>query len=166
MKPILFSILLLLISNEILCQQDTILMKKNEMDTFVSNMEPTGGYKKYYEPHGMEYSFNSQKNTRMVKKGKKFILLGFYPSGAILFKTKVNIRIDSGLQFTGSKLDNDTTPAVIVMQYFGISYQGVYREYYPNGKIKVKGFYNWSIPRRRWKYYNIDGTLESKKRYR
>ena len=42
---------------------------------------------------------------------------------------------------------------------------GRYREYYENGKLKLRGKYGDNIPKGTWKYYTEEGEFERKEKY-
>lgn len=42
---------------------------------------------------------------------------------------------------------------------------GRYREYYENGKLKLRGKYGNNIPKGTWKYYTEEGEFERKEKY-
>ena len=42
---------------------------------------------------------------------------------------------------------------------------GRYREYYENGKLKLRGKYANNLPKGTWKYYTDEGEFERKEKY-
>jgi hypothetical protein len=107
--------------------------------------------KQYYNPYSIENLFNApEPEIEEVKPSKKdtvpFIVIHQ------LDASEQKEYFEDGTLWRYLELKN------------GLK-NGTFKEYYPNGKLKIKGGFSKDVPTGKWKYYNEEGELIKTDRY-
>lgn len=105
--------------------------------------------------------FEYEKWAELRKIGKKWIVVRYYPNSVVV-KSKIFSEVYlCDMIYAGAEVLNASDSFPGVRHYTSVSTRphGRYIEWYPNGSIKVVGYYRHGLKEKKWKYYDENGRL-------